>query len=145
MKRRSVERILSLREHAEREKRASLAQSVQELRRRLEAKDELLECRRQEESEVTTGVADSDTLRRQHAHLFKLALDLENLETRMREIEAELAERELAWLESRRSVKSLEALLARHDAATASAERRRYQKLLDSLALRKRHTPPGQP
>ena len=120
-------------------------QTVQELRGRHAAKDELLERRRREESDVTTKTAEADTLRRQHAHLFKIGLELEELDGRIREIEAELAEREKAWLESRRSVKSLEALLARHDAATVSAERRRYQKLLDSLALRQHTSSSGQP
>lgn len=138
MNRRRLKRLVSLREHDERQMRAALAEAARELNELARARDLLLQTQaREEAAAAATTVAEADSLRRQHDHLFKLMLLLDANAAQRKEAEAKHAEREEAWLESRRSVKSLETLLERQRVKEKEAAELEQQKLIDMLAVLK--------
>jgi len=131
-------RLISLREHDERRERASLAEARHELTHLSDERDALLEHRGVAEAEASSSPAsESEALRDQYAHLLKLNLLLERNELQQIEAEERFREREQAWLETRRAVKSLETLLERQDARAKEHSERENDKLVETLTALK--------
>ena len=136
MNRRSLARLIALREHAERIARAELSIATRELNDLMSRKHALLVHRNEEEAGVSTAaVIDSDELLRRHRHLEGIRQELGGLEESIASKQRDVDEREREWMERRREVKSLQTLLDRRNAELEREEKRRLQKLSDAVGL----------
>lgn len=143
MNRARLERLIKLREHTERLERQALRSASEALVELERKKSELLVQRGREEDALQAArESDADALRLQHAHLLRLQLEIQTVEESSKRALELKQEREAAWFDARREVKSLETLVDREAARLAETERRVQQKLVDSLNTR-RHAVQG--
>ena len=114
---------------------AELTQHLEEL----EGSRRALLAHRMDEEQSVSGMEsiESQELLRRHEHLEKIGRDLAALEASILNKKREVEERERVWIECRREVKSLQTLVERRDAELAKDEKRRLQKTMDAVALRK--------